>query len=132
MQSAQNDFAAPSSIPARKLKGTFCERQVHGDAHHFGHGRDRRPAVEQIFIPILDAPVAGCSGGEAGERERGRQHMLPEAGVGIFGIKGVDEQRRARPDRRRRGGGIEEWWPHHFRGTPCGRGAQIHINYFIT
>ena len=49
--------------------------------------------MQQVFVPVLDAPVRGRGRGEAGQGERGGEHMLAKASVRVLGIEGVDQER---------------------------------------
>ena len=67
MQSAEDHFRAAGAIPVGQFVGALGESQMHGDADDLRHRIERRPAVEQVFVPVLDAPVRGRGRGEAGQ-----------------------------------------------------------------
>jgi len=47
--------------------------------------------VEEVFVPISDAPVGRRSGGEASEGERGSEDVFAEAGVSVFRVEGIEQ-----------------------------------------
>ena len=73
-----------------EFKRAFGEGEMNGDANEFGQRRIGRVAVEEVLVPVIDSPVCGRRGREAGEREGGREHMFAEAGVGVFRVEGID------------------------------------------
>lgn len=119
VQAAEDDFCAAGAIPAGEFKGAFGEGEMDADAGDFGHGRKGRATVEKIFVPVADLPVRGSGGGEAGESESGSEDVLAEAGVGVFGIEGIDEQGVARSDRRSGRSVVEERRVSHFGRGPA-------------
>jgi hypothetical protein len=94
VQAAKDYFAASAAIPVGKIEGSAGEGEVDADADHFGHGIEGRASIEQVLIPVGDGPMVGSGGGKAGEGEGRGQHVLPEARVLVFGVEGVDEERR--------------------------------------
>src|SRR5581483_7976891 len=84
VQASEYDRTSAVSIPAGKLKRAAREGEVHRDADDFRQRVAGRAAVEQVFVPVLDAPVSGRDRREAGERERWRQNVLAEAGVRVL------------------------------------------------
>ena len=65
-----------------------------------------------------------CGCREAGQRERRRQHMLPEARMWILRIERIDQQRIPRPYRSRNVRTIEQRRPAHFGGNPAASGRS--------
>src|SRR5256885_2511125 len=49
---------------------------MHGDANDLREWFNRRRALQEVFVPISDAPMGGSRGGDARQRQRRRQHML--------------------------------------------------------
>src|SRR4051794_33459946 len=74
---------------------------MHGDANDLREWFNRRRALQEVFVPISDAPMGGSRGGDARQRQRRRQHMLSKAGMRVLGIERIDEQRGPRTDRTR-------------------------------
>ena len=107
VQSPQNHLGAAAAIPARQLKCAAGEGEMHADSHHFGRRRGGRPAVQQVLVPILHPPIGRGGGGQAGEGQRRREHMLAEAGIRILGIERV-EQKRITPLHGSSGGSVIE------------------------
>lgn len=83
------------------------------NADDFGERLVRRTSVQKVLVPIADLPVRGSGGGETGEREGRCEDMLAEAGIGIFGVEGVDEQGVAGLNGNSRRGRVEQWRAHH-------------------
>ena len=104
--SGQDSTCSPPSITLLPRLRYQCassnarlrESQMHRDPDDLRHRLERRPPVEQVFIPISNLPVRRRRRREAGQRQRRRQHVFAEAGVRIFGIEGIDQQRVARLD----------------------------------
>src|ERR1700730_17653395 len=65
---------------------------MHSDPHYMRHGTKWRSAVEQILVPVLNPPVLRSGRGETGQRERRREDVLAEAGMGVLGIEGIDQK----------------------------------------
>ena len=65
---------------------------MHGDADDLRERLARRRTLQQVLVPVLDLPFRRRCAGDAGQGQAWRQHMLAEAGMRIFGIKGIDEQ----------------------------------------
>ena len=138
MQSTENDLRSAGAIPIGQFVGAPGKGQVHGDANDLGHGIVRRPSMQQVLVPIFDAPVGGRGGGEAGQGQSRSQHVLAKAGVGILGIEGVDQQSVAALHESTVLRVIENGCMQHFRwDPPLGEGADegflavTHAMYFI-
>src|SRR6185295_19496861 len=93
VQTAEDDSRAAPSVPGGELENSGGEGEVDADADDLRHRPPRRRTLEQVFVPVLDLPTRRRRAGDAGERERGREHVLAEAGVRILRIKRVDQQR---------------------------------------
>src|SRR6185437_14414031 len=92
-----------------EFEGAAGEGEVDGDADDFGEWAARGRPIEQVLVPIFDAPVGrGCSGG-------GGEDVLTETRVGILGVEGVDEQGVTRLDGTA-GAGVESGRGRHFSG----------------
>src|SRR3954470_13411166 len=98
MQPAEDYFASALSIPVSQFVSTSRERQMHSNADSLRQRFIRRPAMQQIFIPIPPPPVSRSGCREAAERQCWSQYMLTEASVRILGIKRIDEQGVSRFD----------------------------------
>ena len=118
VQSAQNDLAAAAPVPLRQLERPLCEGQMDGNPHHLRHRPKRRPAVQQVFVPISNLPVFRRGRREAGQRERRSKHVLPKARVRIFRIERIDQQRIPRLYRSRNALGCQQRRPAHLGGNP--------------
>src|SRR5262249_37296020 len=68
-------------------------------------------------------PLRGRRAGDAGERQRGGQDVLAEAGAGVLGVERVQEQGAAPPHRRRAEVRVEGRRLAHFPGEP----GLIHV-----
>src|SRR3984957_5849531 len=90
-----------------------------GDADHLRHGPKRRTSVEQILVKVLDAPVRWRSCRKAAQRQSRCEHVLAEAGVGVLGIEGIDQQRVMRFERYPRFVGIKSRHNSHLRWKPA-------------
>src|SRR5271165_1932933 len=93
MKAAEDHLRASRPIPIRKLKGPPGKRQMYGDADHLRHWPMRRTTVQQIFVPIVGAPVLGGGRGKAGQGECGSEDVLAEASIGVLRIEGIDQER---------------------------------------
>src|SRR3984957_4125305 len=119
MQTAEDHLRSAGSIPVGEFIRAFGERQMHRNADNIRHGMRRRPTVEQVLVPIFDAPVRGRSRGEAGERECRRQDVLAEAGVRVLGIEGINQERIVRLERAGSDNGIKRRRNLHFKWNPA-------------
>src|SRR5579864_1541023 len=119
VQAAENYFRAAGAIPVRQFEGAPRKGQVHCDANHLRHGMEWWATVEQILVPVLHAPMLGSRGGKAGEGQRGREHVLAETCVRIFGIEGIDQQRVVRLNRSAGFARIKRGGSGHLAGNPA-------------
>src|SRR5580765_8261912 len=78
-----------------------------------------RPSIEQVLVPIFDAPACGCRCCEAGQRERRGEYVLAKAGIRVLRIEGIDQQCIASLDESSRLGGIETRRGRHLTGNPA-------------
>ena len=138
VQSAEDHLRAASAVPVGKFVGPACKGQMHRDADHLRQGLEWRTAIEQVLVPVFDAPMRGRRGGKAGQRERRREHVLAEAGIGVLGIERIDQEGVAPLDESARLVRIERGRGRHFAGNPALRdGAKErlvgvdHAMYFI-
>lgn len=81
-----------SRVPAGEFKGAGGEGEVDGDADDLGDRIGGGASLEEIFIPVADVPILGGGGGDAGEGEGGSEDVFAEAGVGVLGVEGVDQE----------------------------------------
>jgi hypothetical protein len=102
MQPADNHFRSARAVPIRKFAGATGERPVDGDGIDLRCRIGRRRSSEQIFVPVLPAPIRGRGCRETGERKPRRKYVLAEAGVGVFRVERIDQQDISRLDRRSR------------------------------
>ncbi len=71
--------------------------------------------MQQIFVPLLHAPMIWRGRGEARECQGRRQDMLAKTGVRIFWIERIDQQRVVRLNRQTRAAFSAQFWrQHHF------------------
>ncbi len=49
--------------------------------------------MQQILVPVVDAPVGRAGRGKAGQGEGGGEDVLAETGVRILGVEGIDQER---------------------------------------
>ena len=92
VESAEDDLAAAAAIPVSQFVGAAGEGEVYGDADDSRHGARGWGTVEEVFVPVFNGPVVGSGGGETGQRERGGEDVLAEAGIGVLGIEGVQQE----------------------------------------
>src|SRR5271157_5787664 len=128
VQPAEDYLRSPGTIPIRQLVGAAGKRQMYRDSYDLRHRPKWRPSVEQILVPILDAPVCGSRRGKAGQGKGRREHVLAEARIRVLGIEGIDQQGivpldtlldDARVDRLAALAGIERGSGGHFTGNPA-------------
>ena len=98
VKSTEDHFCTPRPVPICELIGAAGKRQMHRDSDNLRHRVTRWTSVQKVLIPIFDPPVVGCCCSKTGERESGCEDVFAEAGVGVFCVEGVDEQRIPRVD----------------------------------
>src|SRR5205823_10964633 len=96
VQTAQDSFAAALTIPACQFERALRKREVDSNPHNLGQRLKGRWSIEQIFVPVCDAPMLWRCGCEAGQRKRWSQHVLPERRMRILRIERIEQQRRSR------------------------------------
>jgi hypothetical protein len=96
---SQDYLGATRAVPIGQLVGTPRKGQMYGNADHLGQRARRGSSMQQVFVPVLDAPMIRRGCGQAGQGETWGQHVLAEARVGIFRIERVNEQSIVRFDR---------------------------------
>ena len=121
VQPSENHLRAPSAIPVRQFIGPPRESQMHGDADDLRHRPKWRSSIEKILVPVVNAPMFRRGGGETGQGERWREHVLAEAGIRILGIEGVDQERVVRLDRSAWNAWVEERAQSRVTSTPLPR-----------
>src|SRR5262245_55659814 len=83
------------------------------DPDDLGKRVERWRTLEQVLIPVRNLPVARRGPGNASQGERWRENVFAEAGVRIFRVERIDQERGTRP-----------WWVGPCLGVESGRDAQ--------
>ncbi len=93
--------------------------------------------MEEVFVPVLDAPIRGGCRREARHCQRGCKHVFAEARIRIFGIERVYQQGVAWLNWRMRVVGREGWCDLHLAWYPWVPKATLkrfiecnHVLYF--
>ncbi len=85
VQAAEDHFRSPGTVPVGQLESAPREGQMHGDADHLRHREKRRPAVEQILVPVVHAPMFGVVAAKLVSASVGVSTCLPKLALASLG-----------------------------------------------